>query len=69
MTLTSTILSQHDSPSGFGTFIDKNLFPYSYQDPTRKANPCYTGQIDLLTGEVIKTSHTYDACRIDCPQL
>ncbi|KAL5270608.1 hypothetical protein ACHWQZ_G001345 [Mnemiopsis leidyi] len=38
-----------DFTIGFGTFIDKKLAPYSYMDPERLENPCYTGEIDMLT--------------------
>ena len=46
--------------TGFGTFIDKNVLPYSYTDPLRSENPCYTESVDILTGLVscINTTRT-----------
>ena len=44
---------------GFGTFIDKNVNPYSYRDPQRIDNPCYTDTRDRFTGEEISCPPTY----------
>ena len=27
---------------GLGTFVDKTIDPYSYMDPVKLKNPCYT---------------------------
>ena len=57
------------SMSGLGTFIDKNVSPMSYVEPTRKANPCYNS-LDVSASFCIKIQNFYvlpcEDC--DCPQ-